>query len=126
MLHLLQLNDSELKTLVLNYCKSQQFIEKFGQKTVSNIQIDFVQYKKFIVEETLTDNQFYFGYCNGSFASVNYTTSIYTPTCSLELKPLVGPNTIISYLPNNELLLFNYINLIDTSVNFIGYLITIN
>ena len=125
-MNILNLNESELLNLILTYTKSNEFISKFGLKTLENITIQSIVNKKIIVDTTLDDNVFYFALCNGSFASIDYTASPYVPVCSVELLPLVGPSQIVSYLPNNELLLFNKVLLTDTSLNILGYLITIN
>lgn len=125
-MHILNYSDTELKHLILQYTKSTQFISCFGIKNIENIQIDSVVNKNILTDESLTDNQFYFTLCNSAYGNIIFVSDTFLNKCHIEYAPSFGPDVSISHLPNNEILLFNQVSLVNATINVLGYLVTIN
>jgi len=125
MKNLLQLTLDEVKELVLPYTKTSSFLSLFGQKTISNINIIAPVCDSFLSDFTLTNNQFYIGLANGKVYTQNYTSPSYTATATLSLNDTIT-DSIVSEMSNNEILLFNKAVILNGSLNFQGFLITIN
>lgn len=121
MIDFLQFDKEHLRNLILPFTQTSDFISLFGQKNIENINIVSPVSKNFDANFTLTSNQFYFGFCNGSFNSVDFTTTLFSPVCNTILTDTVSPfNT--SFLPDNtQLNLFNSIELDFCTLDFQGF-----